>query len=167
MFAKSKFRVVCGSNTRNSFGLKTTENPTRDSSTSLVFLCPYMSKAQIFLTHLFCNGESFCDIDEWQTPNTYSGHFGMPPSRPGIYLFSVYVAHDDPGNIVYIGSSNNLLRRYSGHEIKAQLYQHYWYVRYYFKECLDYKKQEKELILKFRPKFNVHHNSRNRFRIID
>lgn len=106
---------------------------------------------------LFCNGEPFCREDDWKTPNTYSANYGHPSGKSGVYCFVVYTSHEDRGNVVYIGSSKSIETRYRGHAVKAALYQDYWYVRFYFKELENYKQVERELILRFKPKFNIQH----------
>lgn len=115
--------------------------------------------------HLFCNGDRFAEEKSWLTPNTYCLNFASPPARPGVYLFVVYTSPGDFGNIVYIGSSQNIALRYRGHPVKGHLYMNYWYVRFYFQPCENPKDIEKALIKKWKPKFNIQHNSRSLHRI--
>lgn len=119
-----------------------------------------MANSLVWNDMLFCNGEIFCQEHEWKTPNTYNNNFAEPPEKPGIYVFVVYVEPNDRGNIVYIGSSVNLSNRYHGHRAKIFLYEQYWYVRFYFKETENFKEEEKRLIQKFQPKFNIQHKGR-------
>jgi excinuclease UvrABC nuclease subunit len=116
-----------------------------------------MDKSLEWNEFLFCNGEPFCKEEEWKTPNTYSSNYDPPSAKSGVYCFVVYTSHMDRGNVVYVGSSKSIETRYRGHAVKAALYQEYWYVRFYFKECDNYKQVEKELILKFQPRFNIQH----------
>lgn len=107
--------------------------------------------------YLYCNGEVFAKEVDWFTPNVYSNNFEYPPDKAGVYVFIVYANPKDLGNVVYIGSANSLMKRYSGHPVKAALYQMYWYVRFYFIECDDYREKEKNMIKKFKPKYNIQH----------
>lgn len=92
------------------------------------------------------------------TPNTYNENFDIPPEKPGIYYLVVpklFVCDGIEFQIMYIGSSKNLARRYDRHAIKRLLTAIYGYVQFYFIETEDYIDVEKLLIKLYKPKFNI------------
>lgn len=89
---------------------------------------------------------------DWNTPNTYDTNFEYPVNRPGVYLlvnpFNYY-------EILYVGSSKNLQKRYNTHEVIRKLKKVYGYVQFYFKYKKNYIGAEKGLIKKIQPKYNI------------
>lgn len=97
--------------------------------------------------------------DEWKTPNTWGNNFDFPPNKPGIYMIvkpivdvkNLTVSFD----ILYVGSSRNLHKRYSNHEVLDKAKDEYGYVQFYFIEKENHFEEEKKLIKIFQPKYNV------------
>lgn len=103
--------------------------------------------------------EDFQFIEEnWYTPNTYDANFKEPPTTPGIYLLVLFDLKTGGKEILYVGSAKNLSQRYGRHEVLRTLKIIYEYVRFYFKECEDYKTEEIKMIKLIRPKFNKQFN---------
>lgn len=93
---------------------------------------------------------------DWNTPDTYDLIFKPIPPEPGIYLLVANTFVPFKREIIYIGSSKNLLKRHSSHEKIKKYRSSYEYLQFYFKTCIDYKKQEIDLIRKVKPKLNKH-----------
>lgn len=102
-------------------------------------------------------------LDDWHTPNCYSDAID-PPDKSGVYLI---VKHDGlftNGNlnkdIIYIGSSKNLLNRFRSHEVYkiARALLPDAHINFYFREVESFKEYEKELIQKISPAINVMFN---------
>jgi hypothetical protein len=94
---------------------------------------------------------------DWKTPNTYDIDFKPPSNQSGVYIIteSIFGKHTLLHNILYIGSAKNLKIRYEKHEVLRMLKRTYEYVQFYFKEEIEYKKVEKQLIKKYQPKYNT------------
>lgn len=97
---------------------------------------------------------------EWFAPNTYSSNFKTPPHSSGVYLLikpTVFRGRDKriEYQILYVGSSKNLYKRYSNHETLRVLKQLYGYVQFYFLEDENHLETEKELIKQIQPPFNT------------
>jgi excinuclease UvrABC nuclease subunit len=106
------------------------------------------------------NQTEFVFVEEdWFTPNTYDRNFKSTPNKSGVYL--IIIPHYDFNNksvqheIVYIGSAKDLLVRYSKHELLRFLKNRNQYVRFYFKECNNYRAEEKRLIKLVQPQYNI------------
>lgn len=97
----------------------------------------------------------------WSTPNTYDLDFKRIPPAPGVYAF-VNVNFDNLPKftleLLYIGSSTNLLRRTSNHSTRRKIEEVYGGIHVYFKEAEKFKELEKEMIRIHRPFFNVIYN---------
>ena len=95
---------------------------------------------------------------EWLTPNCYNNNYCLPTKRPGVYIFAVptvdCVNIKVDYEILYVGSSNNIHRRFNGHEIKRYLQDHYEVINFYFQEVENYREVEKVLIKALQPKYN-------------
>jgi len=95
------------------------------------------------------------DEMNWLTPNTYGNNFSMPPKKSGVYLIVKpipdFVKNEVDYEILYVGSSKNLLSRYHNHE---KIRECDFYVQFYFKEEADYIAVEKALIKLIQPKMN-------------
>lgn len=102
------------------------------------------------------------DLTKWSTPNTYDTNFSCVPGEPGVYLIVwPQVNHESKSlddEILYVGSSKNLIKRYERHEVIRLLRNMYGYVQFYFRVTADYKKEEIDLIKKIKPRFNTQHN---------
>lgn len=89
--------------------------------------------------------------------NTYEKNFCWIPQKAGVYIFVAFNSVTNTKRIVYIGSSNNLFRRYSGHNIPDKILSIFndTYPLFYFIELekgfYDY---EMKLIKKLKPIFN-------------
>lgn len=59
---------------------------------------------------------------------------------------------------LYVGSTGNIKKRFSGHHLFSKIAKKYDSAEFYFKECGDYLDVEKKLIVLFQPKYNVKHN---------
>lgn len=98
------------------------------------------------------------DPKKWHTPNTYDSNFCSVPETSGVYLLVAplvdYVSKEIFYNILYVGSAKNLAQRYKGHEVLRLLKEVYGYVQFYFRNEVNYRSEEKELIRLIQPKFN-------------
>jgi excinuclease UvrABC nuclease subunit len=93
---------------------------------------------------------------DWRTPNTYGGNFKEPTDKAGVYLL-VKPDISEQGvsfEIMYVGSSENLAKRYCGHEVLRFLTETYGIIHFYFKEDSEYLSTEKKLIKRIQPKYN-------------
>lgn len=116
------------------------------------------SDTEIVTRFLYSNGQPIFSEDSWTTPNTYYQNFKPVPKKSGVYLLVAYRESSSDGEIVYIGSSKNLSKRYSNHEVINKLEKSYWHVRFYFEECENYLEREKQLIKSIHPKYNITFN---------
>lgn len=95
----------------------------------------------------------------WFTPNTYEKNFKEPTSTPGVYVITNSTIDWNNKtkelNILYVGSTKNLKQRYSRHEVLRVLREVYDFCQFFFIEHSDYLALEKELIVKYQPKFNT------------
>lgn len=96
----------------------------------------------------------------WYTPNTYSCNFQKVPNAPGVYLLVFrYPNIEHTGTfykIMYVGSSSNLYKRYSCHEVLRVLNIAYnGNVAFYFKPTRNYIEVEKNLIRLTEARFNT------------
>jgi excinuclease UvrABC nuclease subunit len=98
---------------------------------------------------------------DWFTPNTYDRNFKTPPDKSGVYLLvhPKKLNRSMKYNILYVGSAKSLHIRYGGHEVLRFLKEHYDYVQFYFKECDQYRKEEKALIKLIQPRYNKQHKN--------
>lgn len=110
---------------------------------------------------LYSGKEKIFKEQDWHTPNTYDGNYKAVPSCCGVYLLAIFQLFSPgipKGQIVYVGSSKNLAKRYNNHEVIRKLEEKDHYVRFYFKPCENFIEEEKSLIKSIRPKFNIIHN---------
>lgn len=95
------------------------------------------------------------DFVNWDSPNRYS--YKEPAECSGVYIIA------KPGiiegkllyQILYVGCSKNVKNRYLGHKLWHDLKKSEGYIKFFFKECSDYKSREKELIKDLQPKHNI------------
>lgn len=89
-------------------------------------------------------------VHEWLDTN-----FAKPPNYPGVYfIYALGVGGYGPWcELLYIGSTNNLRRRLSGHPITKGYNPSGFRITY--KETLDYRNIEKLAIRRFHPLANV------------
>lgn len=94
--------------------------------------------------------------DEWFTPNTYNRNFKCPPKKSGVYLLVKPIFDLNKANfqILYVGSTSCLEKRYKNHEVLRKLQIEHDYIQFYFKETENYIDLEKGLIKKIQPKYN-------------
>lgn len=98
--------------------------------------------------------------NEWFTPKTYDSNYKYPPQTPGVYLWVNLIFNHKKNaidyEILYVGSTNNLARRYLHHEKRSVFRQLYGNnLRFYFQENDDYYETEKRLIKETEARFNV------------
>lgn len=98
------------------------------------------------------------DIKQWRSPNSYGNSFESPPNSPGVYILaSINLSTRIPKcEILYIGSSRNLLRRYKNHEVIKALNERYGFVKFYFLETESFYEEERRLIRTIKPRCNTH-----------
>lgn len=92
--------------------------------------------------------------EECFTPNTYDKNFKYPTNKSGIYFIVLPKFNPESYEILYIGSAKNLAVRYARHEVMRMLREFYGYVQFYFREEVNYRKIEKDLIKKLQPRYN-------------
>ena len=100
----------------------------------------------------------------WKTPNSYDKDYGEIPYSSGVYIITtpIYEFTYD-GNVIrigqdilYIGQTQSLKKRYTGHNYLSILRIVYGYVQFYYKERkTDLGMVEKQMIEEYKPKFNV------------
>ncbi len=89
----------------------------------------------------------------WKTPNTYSKDYEHPSINPGIYCIVAFTSQTE-NQVVYIGSAKNLKQRYERHELLRFCREIYDHCIFYWREEINYKEVEKQLIQEQQPKFN-------------
>lgn len=92
--------------------------------------------------------------NDWHTPNTYDTNYKEPGNISGVYLLVEPNYANNTNNILYVGSAKNLKQRYKKHEVLRILKETYGYIRFYFKEEINYRSVEKFLIKQIQPKYN-------------
>lgn len=95
---------------------------------------------------------------DWYTPNTYDSNYRYPTEKSGVYLIvDPHIFEPNPfDEILYVGSSSNILKRYNSHEVLRKIKKVRRYVQFYFKELENYIEEEYKLIRLIQPKFNKH-----------
>lgn len=101
---------------------------------------------------------SLFDFEDWFTPNSYGSDFRSLPRRAGVYLLVAVNIYDLSALVCYVGMSANLSKRLENHPIKRLCENRFPYIKTYFQEVLSGRRQqEKNLIKKFDPPFNLIH----------
>lgn len=98
---------------------------------------------------------------EWFTANRFCADYKNPPRTPGVYAIVSYNIIDGEITdyvVLYIGSSSNLLARFSNHPLTRTLNKIYGHTRFIFMETTDYLKVEVSLIKSVKPLLNIQHN---------
>lgn len=103
-------------------------------------------------------------LNQWSTPNTYGKNYSPLPEKCGVYLLvrREFFINDNTRmrtKILYVGSSKNLYKRCSEHPVKTRIIKDYvglhgFDVACYFKECENYKEEEKQLIRTSQARYN-------------
>jgi hypothetical protein len=83
---------------------------------------------------------------DWFTENTYDLNFKKTPNKSGVYLLVGINFMPITKNIIYVGSSKNLQKRYMNHEVVRKELLNYDFIKFYFRECYDFLIEEKKLI---------------------
>lgn len=94
-------------------------------------------------------------LHSWPDTNQF-----IPPEEPGVYFIYYALHHEILGTsceLLYIGSTKNLRKRLSNHEVVRPL-QHPEMVRITYHTCQDYRRIEKEAIVMFSPLANIQFN---------
>lgn len=93
---------------------------------------------------------------DWKCCNTYDTNYSASPPSSGIYMIVLPKIHETTVqyDILYVGSTKNLLKRYNKHEVYRILTTIYGYVQFYFKEENHFYEKEKYLIGLIQPKYN-------------
>ena len=91
---------------------------------------------------------------EWFTENTYNINFKKTPNKSGVYFLVGINFIPITKEIIYVGSSKNLKKRYMNHEVIRNESSNYDFIKFYFIECDDFLTEEKKLIKKIQPKLN-------------
>jgi excinuclease UvrABC nuclease subunit len=98
----------------------------------------------------------------WRTADTYDRDFKPTPEVCGVYFILasdfVYLKPKTIQQIIYVGCSSNLKKRYTNHPVIKNNYRKYSCLQFYFMPDNDYKKSEIALIKKIRPLLNIQHN---------
>lgn len=95
--------------------------------------------------------------NDWFTPNTYNTNFRELPKSKGVYLLvsTTFGEKECFYEVLYVGSSKNLINRYKNHEVKRELQEIYDYIQFYFKEVENHFEVEKSLIKQIQPEYNT------------
>ena len=99
--------------------------------------------------------------NKWDCYNTYDKNYKDLKHKSGVYFFISTDIRKGDIDIVYVGSTTNLLSRYKSHKIPDKIESCEWkYASFFFKEMkrgfYDY---EIKLIKKLSPLFNTQHIS--------
>ena len=94
------------------------------------------------------------DFKNWNSLSRYS--YSELPSKSGVYIIATpeFIDGKLKYQILYVGSTKNICKRYAGHEKRTIIKREEKYSRFYFTECNDYAKRENELIKQLQPKYN-------------
>ena len=96
--------------------------------------------------------------DGWVSPDTYSREFSAVKRVPAVYLFMLHDAETFiNAAVAYVGMTQDLKQRWSGHEVLAQIdHPDYWTMRW-FKPTTpeNLRDTESGYILKFNPPWNL------------
>ena len=107
--------------------------------------------------------------DGWKTPNTYDNCYAEPISDAAVYLFLLHGwdsrddFHDFESSLVaYVGMSKSLSRRWKSHPILREIEATGRYVQKWFLPVRedDLRDQERDLIKKYDPPWNIQGRSR-------
>jgi len=93
----------------------------------------------------------------YKCKNTYDKNFSWIPETSGVYIFVTFDPNSKSKRIVYVGSSNNLFKRYMSHSIPHRITMTFpkTYPMFYFLEMKKgYYDYEMKLIRKLKPIFN-------------
>lgn len=93
----------------------------------------------------------------YKCKNTYSQNYCFIPQSSGVYLFVAFNLIDNSSRIVYVGSSNNLYRRYLSHNIPSKIavtFPNSVALFYFIELPKGYYDYEMKLIRKLKPIFN-------------
>jgi len=105
---------------------------------------------------------SALDADGWLSPDTYGNDFATAGDFPAVYLFmqvdfDLFESRDYAREIVYVGMSTSLERRWATHQTLRKIKAEGLWVRRMFKptpkELL--RVEERRYIQQFRPRWNV------------
>jgi excinuclease UvrABC nuclease subunit len=110
---------------------------------------------------------SDCVFNGWNTPNTYNKEYKPLPNASGVYLLVLreflFKKHEIgmymKQKILYVGSSQNLSNRCENHPVKEKILKDNKLlsgvsVACYFKECDNYKEEERRLIKLTQARYN-------------
>lgn len=99
-------------------------------------------------------------LKEWNTPDTYDKQYLEVPKTAGVYCIVVKYDPDERPvrkEILYIGCSGNLRRRWNGHEVIRNIRTSYpsASIQFYFKIVeREYEEEEAMLITVYQPLLN-------------
>jgi|DEB19_MinimDraft_3_1074340.scaffolds.fasta_scaffold103083_1 excinuclease UvrABC nuclease subunit len=126
---------------------------------------------KVFLskTHHFTrsSGAPFWKKGAWKSPTSYDTDCSSLPKSSGVYIIVEYTQIGNGlnylGEVVYVGSSSNLSRRYKSHNILAKIYESGNMRSFHFIPIeLGFHKVEINMIRKWNPKYNkVKYNKKN------
>lgn len=94
----------------------------------------------------------------WRSPDTYDNCFSPVTEESAIYLFLLHERQwHSKAFVAYVGMSQNLCRRLSGHEILRVLYQPgFWPQRWFLPTPADnLRSLERRYIEQFDPPWNI------------
>lgn len=96
--------------------------------------------------------------DGWRTPDTYGREYKAVPASAGVYLFLLYTDEFfHKAQVGYVGMSVDIRRRWTGHEILAQMVDAGRWTQRWFKpiSAEDLRRTEASYIVKFNPPWNI------------
>lgn len=99
----------------------------------------------------------------WSSPDTYTLGFQDPPETSGVYIFALHDAEDLRKAIVaYVGMSENIVKRWSGHEVLKEISVAGYWTKKWFKSVPFKRLRECELknIRKYNPPWNIQGRTR-------
>ena len=99
--------------------------------------------------------------NKWYCHNTYNTNYRQVGPFPAVYLFVSLQFPSNEIDIVYVGSTTNLLLRYKSHKIPGIIQSNKSFSLLYFRPMergfYDY---ELKLIKRLKPKYNVQHKEK-------
>jgi len=102
--------------------------------------------------------------DKWYCKNTYNRNYKDVGNFPAVYFFVALNWKTKEADIIYVGSTSNLLSRYKSHSIhkKIESLKDSLAALYFLPMDKGYFDYEKKLIIKLKPLFNRQFAYRNK-----
>jgi len=112
------------------------------------------------ISHFFADCK--LDADGWLSPDTYGREFATAGDFPAVYMFmqvdfDLMESRDYKREIVYVGMSSSLARRWAAHPTLRKIKAEGLWVKRLFKPTPEgiLRAEERRYIQQFRPRWNV------------